>query len=470
MKTRFCPSPTGHIHLGNARTALFSALVALHEQGTFLLRIEDTDPIRSKYELAKDCQQDLHWLGLKWNEGPEVGGDNGPYWQSERQAIYDNYYNLLQEKGLAYPCFCSEQQLAMVRKAQRSTGKPPRYPGTCRSLSKDEIDAKVAAGLKPTLRFRMPDNGTIEFNDKVKGLQRFQSNDIGDFVIRRTDGTATFMYCNAIDDALMGVTLVLRGEDHLTNTPRQLEILRALALPQPDYAHMALIAGDDGSPLSKRHGSQSVRQLRQAGYLPDALTNYLARVGHSYEENELFDLATLAAKFDVDRFGKSAARFDLSQLRYWQKLAVSQLSEEQFWQWCGKEVFDHIKEKSTLFFQTFHTNVIFPEDVAAWAKIIDTETLDYQAEVMPVLQQAGVDFFQTALAAAKEQQVNFMHIADKVKHHVGVKGKHLYQPLRLALTGSLQGPEMKDVVQLLGKERLIRRFQHVLGLLAGESC
>ncbi len=470
MKTRFCPSPTGHIHLGNARTALFSALIALHEQGFFLLRIEDTDSTRSTRELAQDCQQDLHWLGLKWNEGPEVGGENGPYWQSERQAIYDHYYEKLLEKRYAYPCFCSEQQLAMARKAQRSAGKPPRYPGTCRSLSAEEVEAKLAAGLKPTLRFRMPNDGVIEFNDKVKGLQRFLPNDIGDFVIRRADGTATFMYCNAIDDALMKVTLVLRGEDHLTNTPRQLEILRALELPQPDYAHMALIAGDDGSPLSKRHGSQSLRQLREAGYLPEALNNYLARVGHSYEENELFDLTTLAAKFDIEKFGKSAARFDKAQLLYWQKLAVAQLTEEQFWQWSGKQVSDQVKENRCLFFQTLHTNVTFPDEVMMWVSSLHAQTLDYHDDVLLILQQAGAEFFQAALEAVNNEEIDFTTMANHVKNKLKVKGKQLFQPLRLVLTGQWHGPEMKNIVQLLGPERMVNRFQHVLQLLTGESC
>lgn len=465
MKTRFCPSPTGHIHLGNTRTALFSVLIALKHGGQFLLRIEDTDQSRSKQEYADDLQADLQWLGLVWQEGPGVEGDNGPYWQSQRQPIYEQFYDTLIEKGRAYSCFCTEQNLAMVRKAQRSAGQPPRYPGTCRNLSPAEIDTKIAEGLKPTLRFRMPDDEVIEFEDGVKGVQKFQSNDIGDFIIRRTDGTAPFMYCNAIDDALMGVDTVVRGEDHLTNTPRQLQILSALDLTLPTYAHIALIAGSDGSPLSKRHGSQSLKQLREAGYLPEALNNYLARVGHSYEHNELMDLPTLAAEFNMNRLGTSAARFDLSQLLFWQKTAVGQLTQDRFWQWVGAEISASVSQPE-LFFDTVHANVVFPGDVAHWVKLLHDDEINFEEDVNAVLKDAGTEFFKTALTATAKHGADFANIAAVVKTALNVKGKQLFQPLRVALTGQLHGPEMKNVVALLGDELTTKRFETVLRQLA----
>ncbi len=224
-KTRFCPSPTGLIHLGNARTALFNALLAMQYQGTFLLRIEDTDVQRSKKEYYHTLTEDLLWLGLEWQEGPEKDQGKGPYFQSERQQIYHHYYQELAQKNSAYPCFCTEEELALMRKVQRASGKPPRYAGTCFGLSQETITQKLALGLKPTLRFHVPNDCCIEFEDLVRGVQKFSGRDIGDFIIRRADGTSPFMFCNAIDDALMGVTHALRGEDHLTNTPRQLLIL-----------------------------------------------------------------------------------------------------------------------------------------------------------------------------------------------------------------------------------------------------
>lgn len=468
MKTRFCPSPTGYIHLGNARTALFSALVAMHDNGDFLLRIEDTDPTRSKDEYTDAVQQDLHWLGIHWQEGPGVEGANGPYFQSQRQGIYDSYYDQLIEQGRAYPCFCSEQQLAMTRKSQRASGQPPRYPGTCRHLSTDEIAAKRQQGLPATLRFRIPDSTTISFTDGVKGLQQFNSNDIGDFVIRRADGTAPFMYCNALDDALMGVDLIIRGEDHLTNSPRQIAILQALQLPVPGYAHIALIAGPDGSPLSKRHGSQSLQQLRAAGYLPIAVTNYMARVGHSYETNELFTLAQLAEHFSMQRVGKSAARFDLSQLRFWQKMAVSELQQMDFWNWVGDEITTCIPENDReLFFTTIQPNVIFPVEVAAWSKCLYQDDLIYHEEIATIVREAGTEFFVAAKHAVTTDGADFSTITNHLKQTLGVKGKALFMPLRSALTGQAHGPEMNNIVKLLGQTRTIARFEQAIALIKG---
>lgn len=299
MKSRFCPSPTGHLHLGNTRTALFNALLAKNQSGHFLLRIEDTDESRSFDHYTQALLDDLHWLGLDWQEGPEVDGPHAPYWQSKRQSIYAEYYEKLIQRQLAYLCFCTDSELAIERKVQLASGQPPRYAGHCRNLTAAEIETKLEKGCLPTLRFCVPKNQTIEFNDLVRGIQRFNTDDIGDFIIRRADKTASFIFCNAIDDALMGVTHALRGDDHLTNTPRQLLVLQALDLPAPNYGHIALIVGHDGSPLSKRHGSQSLLELREEGFLPEAITNYLARLGHNYKQTHYLSLAELSAHFSA---------------------------------------------------------------------------------------------------------------------------------------------------------------------------
>ena len=271
--------------MGNARTALFCALLATRDQGAFILRIEDTDAARSEPGLRRSqLREDLAWLGLHWQEGPDVGGAKGPYRQSERGAIYADYLQQLADKGEVYPCFCTAVELEMARKAQLAAGQPPRYAGTCARLGTAEIEARLAKGLKPALRFRVPEQGETVFEDLVRGRQVFAHRDIGDFIIRRADGSPAFFFSNALDDALMGITHVLRGEDHLANTPRQLLLLAALGLPAPRYAHLSLIVGQGGAPLSKREGGGSLRELRAEGLLPEALLNYLARLGHTYAE------------------------------------------------------------------------------------------------------------------------------------------------------------------------------------------
>ena len=252
LRTRFAPSPTGLLHLGNARTALFNFLIAQAAGGRFLLRIEDTDVARGHDKYVEALQEDLRWLGLDWQEGAGLGGDHGPYLQSERRSLYDNYFAALEAAHRAYPCFCTPQELDMERKSQLAAARPPRYSGRCYRLSADDAAARLAAGMPATLRFHVDEGQTVEFEDRVRGPQRFATDDIGDFVIRRSSGAAAFFFSNAVDDALMEIHLVVRGDDHLSNTPRQILILRALGLPVPGYAHIGLVVASGGAPLSKR--------------------------------------------------------------------------------------------------------------------------------------------------------------------------------------------------------------------------
>ncbi|ACJ17937.1 glutamate--tRNA ligase [Coxiella burnetii] len=460
MKSRFCPSPTGLMHLGNARTALFNYLFAKSKDGIFLLRIEDTDVERSKETFDLGLQEDLRWLNLEWQEGPGADEGNGPYHQSKRQAIYDDYYQRLEEADQAYPCFCSEEQLRLSRKIQRSAGKPPRYAGTCRSLSAAEIEKKKAEGLQPALRFRVPDDEVVVFADLVRGEQRFQTNDIGDFIIRRANGTSPFMFCNAIDDALMGVSHVLRGEDHLTNTPRQLLILQALELPVPTYAHIALIVGPDGSPLSKRHGSRGIKELRDNGYLPLALTNYLARLGHYYASDELLSLAELAKGFNVESLSKSPAKFNAQQLDYWQKQTVNQLPNDDFWEWAGSELQSQIPtDKADLFLTTVKPNVSFPRDVAYWVNVCFGKTFNLETAQSELLRATGNRYFEEAFEAFKKFGKDLNSVVSHLKEKLNLKGKPLYQPLRIALTGAEHGPELAKLILIMDYETIQNRLQ-----------
>lgn len=469
LKFRFCPSPTGLIHFGNVRTALFNVLLAHKLQGTFLLRIEDTDKERSKTEYTEALMADLRWLGLTWQEGPEVGGDKGPYWQSERQAIYDRYYAQLASGSShhAYPCFCSEQDLEAMRKVQRAQSQPPRYAGTCRHLSAADVAAKIAAGQTPTLRFRVPDGEAVEFTDLAKGPQRFLTDDIGDFIIRRADGSAPFMYCNAIDDALMGVTHVVRGEDHLTNTPRQILILQALELPLPQYCHISLIMGADHTPLSKRNGSRNMQTLREEGYLPVAIANYLARLGHYYGEEKLMTLPQLADGFDFSHLSRSAAHFDEQQLLHWQKEAVMSLSLPALKEWVKDQVvhLDWVPtEKQDAFLKTIQPNVLFPKEFDDWAKHLYAAELSFEPALRDILMSAGKLFFSTAIQAIQDEGLNYAHLQQALQKECHIKGRALFQPLRVVLTGVLHGPQLEDLLQLMGSTQAQRRFAAALAL------
>ncbi len=470
VKTRFAPSPTGRLHLGNVRTALFSWLLARRMGGQFLLRFEDTDLERSAQAFEAGMEEDLHWLGLDWDEGPGAGGESGPYRQSERGDIYAGYFQRLEARGEVYPCFCSPQELKLSRKAQLASGRPPRYAGTCARLTPDEVRERLDRGLSPTLRFRVPDDRCVEFDDVVRGRQRFECADIGDFVVRRSDGTPAFFFSNAVDDALMGVTDVLRGEDHLANTPRQILILAALDLPVPRYGHTAMLVGSDGAPLSKRSGSRSLEELREAGYLPGALLNYLARLGHHYEHDEWLEPDGLAAGFELGHVGRSPAHYDVSQLLHWQKEAVVRASDEELWTWMsgrtyieGGRVADFVPAGHELaFVEAVRDNVVMPSEAFLWAGQLFSDGDIWTAEARGAIEAAGQPFFETALQRLDDAGADFKTYSKAVAGAAGVKGKALFMPLRAALTGETHGPEMARVWPLMGQVRVRRRLQAVI--------
>ncbi|HEU5281118.1 MAG TPA: glutamate--tRNA ligase [Gammaproteobacteria bacterium] len=465
IRTRFAPSPTGMIHLGNARAALFSALYARHHQGKFVLRIEDTDVARSEERFVASLQADLRWLGVDWQEGPGVDGAYGPYWQSQRQKNYEHYYEKLHEKGLIYPCFCSDQSLMLARKLALSQGKPPRYSGKCRALSKADVEAKIAAGEKPAWRFIVPQNKLIPFVDAVKGPQQFNSDDIGDFIIRRADGSPPFLFCNAVDDADMHITHVLRGEDHLANTPRQIMILESLGLPLPQYGHLSLIVGHDGAPLSKRHGSYSLHEMHSSGFLPNALMNYLSRLGHACESQALLNFDELAQQFYLEKLSKSPARFDVNQLLYWQRTAVQALNAEGVWRWLGERVEGIVPLNARVRFADIIKMIVdFPDDAYAWAKIFFHDQAVYDEEAKAIIQQAGEQYFVEAELAVQKYGTDMKPMFEEMKRTLNISGKALFMPLRVALTGKLHGPDMAQISELLGAEKMQHRLSRAFKL------
>jgi glutamyl-tRNA synthetase len=457
--TRFAPSPTGELHLGNARTALFNFLLARHAGGRFVLRIEDTDAQRSQESHLAVVLEDLRWLGLNWDAGPDREDDRGPYRQSQRGALYARFFEALERQEVAYPCFCTPLELELSRRAQLGSGRPPRYAGTCRDLSAEQRLARQAQGLAATLRFRVPAGRRIEFVDLVHGPQSFLSDDIGDFIVRRADGTAAFFFSNAVDDASMGVTHVLRGEDHLANTPRQLLILETLALRAPSYGHVSLILGPDGTPLSKRHGATSVREYRDGGYRPEALLNHLFRLGHSSGEHGLLDLEAMARAFDPTHLGRSSAHFDAQQLLVWQKEAAHHLSADEARAWLAPALPSGLDEPTTrAFIAAILPNVVLPQDAVPWARIVFGPPPALEPEGERIVARAGEGYFAAAAQAARQSGNDLQAIVAAVKTATGRKGAELYMPLRFALTGRGHGPELAPLLRAMPAAAVLVRL------------
>jgi glutamyl-tRNA synthetase len=458
--TRFAPSPTGYLHVGNARTALFNYLAARGSGGRLVIRIEDTDAGRGDERLLAAALADLRWLGIEWDEGPDVGGPHAPYRQSERGSRYTSAVAELEGRGLAYPCFCSPEELGIARRAQLAAGRPPRYAGTCAGLLAGEVARRLAAGQRPATRFRVPPGRVIEFEDRIHSTQRFGTDDIGDFVIRRADGSAAFFLSNALDDATMGVTLVLRGDDHLANTPRQILLLEALGLPVPSYGHLPLVLGATGAPLSKREGATGLHVLRERGFLPSALCNYLVRLGHACGSDEWLGLAAMPAHFELGRVSRSSARFDEAQLLHWQREAVSQATVEELVAWLGLRL-DALDSGSRRaeFVAAVRGNLLLPSDVEPLLGMVcDTDIAPDEA-ASAAIAAAGARFFAAAASEWQVHEGDFRTWARAVGAASGRRGAELYGPLRAALTGTNHGPELAPLVALMGSARVAARLE-----------
>ena len=478
MRLRFAPSPTGQLHVGNARTALFNWLMARGQGGTFIVRIEDTDVERSTAESEAAIIADLRWLGLDWNEGPDVGGPCGPYRQSERLHLYESYANELVADGHAYHCFCTREQLDVERRAAVEAGQPARYSGRCRSITREAAEARIAAGERPALRFRVPENREIVFTDAVRGSVRFHTEVIGDPVIVRADGMPAYNFAVVVDDALMGITHVIRGEDHISNTPRQLLLYEALGFSPPLFAHLSLVLGPDHSPLSKRHGATSVAEFRVKGYLPEALVNYLALIGWSPRTSsdgrsgddtaELMPLDELAQRFSLDKVGLSAGVFDEEKLawvnRHYLKLAaaerIAELSIPYF-------VDAGVSIRPTADALAFLSSVVpiaslsvdrlaqVPERLAFLFDYDATHALATPA-VRDEMQADAVRGVCEALAdvlaqTARLDRDRFRAAATEVRARTGQKGRALFHPIRVALTGRSEGPELDLAVPAIDR-------------------
>jgi nondiscriminating glutamyl-tRNA synthetase len=477
MRLRFAPSPTGQLHVGNARTALFNWLLARGSGGTFILRIEDTDFERSSRESEAAIVRDLRWLGLDWDEGPDTGGAHGPYRQSERLHLYQSYAKELLGAEHAYYCFCSTAQLDAERQDAVAHGRPARYAGTCRRLSRDAAAARIAAGERPAIRFRVPQERDVVFTDAVRGDVRFQADVIGDPVIVRADGTPAYNFAVVVDDALMEITHVIRGEDHISNTPRQILVYEALGFTPPTFAHLSLVMGPDHSPLSKRHGATSVAEFRSKGYLPEALVNYLALIGWSPREAggrgggddaELMAIDELARRFSLDRVGHSAGVFDEEKLawanRHYLKIADPARLAELTLPYFSDAGVRMTPDAAGVAFLAFAMSMAsasvdrLSQVPARLALLFDYSTDRALAEpgVREEMRGDGAGAVVTALAeelasAPRLDRERFRAVANQVKARTGQKGKALFHPIRLALTGRAEGPELDLAVPAIDR-------------------
>ena len=480
VRVRYAPSPTGHLHIGNARTALFNYLFARSQGGKFIIRIEDTDRKRNIEGGEQSQLNYLKWLGIDWDESVDVGGEYGPYRQSERNDIYKTYYEELLEKGLAYKCYCTEEELEKEREEQAARGEMPRYSGKCRNLTKEEQEKLEAEGRQPSIRFKVPQGEVIRFDDIVKGEISFETDGIGDFVIVKKDGTPTYNFAVAVDDYLMKMTHVLRGEDHISNTPKQIMIYNALGWDIPAFGHMTLIVNESRKKLSKRDESiiQFIEQYEELGYLPEALFNFITLLGWSpVGEEELFTKEQFIEIFDVNRLSKSPAVFDTHKLKWVNNQYVKKLDLDQVieltvphLQKAGKvseELTGSEQEWVRKLISLYQEQLSYGAEIVELTELFFKDDIQYNREARTVLEEEQVPEVLRVFAEKLEQLDSFT--ADEIKASIkavqketGHKGKKLFMPIRVATTGQTHGPELPQSIELLGKDTVLKRLHNII--------
>ncbi len=480
VRVRYAPSPTGYLHIGNARSALFNYLFARHYDGEFIIRIEDTDKARHVDEGEASQLNYLKWLGIDWDESVDVGGDYGPYRQSERSHIYKPYIDKLLEEDKAYRCYMTAEELEAEREEQLKNGQQPKYSGKHAHLTKEEEEAFIAEGREPSIRIRVPKDKTYTFNDMVKGDVSFDSNGIGDWVIVKKDGTPTYNFAVVIDDHEMDITHVLRGDDHISNTPRQLMVYDALGFEAPEFGHMTLIVNEERKKLSKRDSGilQFIEDYEALGYLPEALFNFIALLGWTPGgEEEIFSKDEFIELFTEDRLSKSPAFFDKTKLAWVNNQYMKQKDTEAVFELALPFLVKEgvVSENAS-------------EEELDWAKrlvALYQPQMSYAAEIVELSEQffkTEVTYDEDAKAVLAEEQVpelmdalkeTFNNLEDfkadnikkaikEVQKATGIKGKKLFMPIRVATTGETKGPELPNALELLGKDTVLARIENVI--------
>ena len=474
VRVRFAPSPTGYLHIGGARTALFNWLFARKMGGKLILRIEDTDVARLKEDSVSQILTSLKWLGINWDEGPEVGGDYGPYYQSERFDIYRKYCQQLVDEGKAYYCFCTPEELEAQREKQRQAKQPFRYARTCRDLTPEEVKARIDAGASYSVRLKIPAEGSVVVHDLIHGDVTFNMDQYDDFVIMKSNGIPTYNFAVVIDDHLMGMTHVMRAEEHLSNTPKQLLVYQAFGWEPPKFGHMSMILAPDRSKLSKRHGATSVEEFRSQGFVAEAIVNYLTLLGWGPgDEREIFSLQDTVELFELEQMSKKAAIYDTKKLTWMNGQYLSELPLEKI-----------LPEVKPFFVKDGYVDEAwFAENEEYFAKLVDTvrvrvktlqeiaDASDYFFKDVESYDEKGVAkhfkpeavaLLEECIAAVEADDVYSLETTEAAYNKIAADnnlalGKVIH-PTRLALTGRTVSPGMFDVMVLLGKENTLARL------------
>lgn len=477
VRVRYAPSPTGHLHIGNARTALFNYLFARHHGGKFIIRIEDTDVKRNVAGGEENQLTYLKWLGMDWDESVDVGGNYGPYRQTERLDLYRPLVQDLLDRGLAYRCYCTEEELEKEREEQMARGETPRYSGKCRHLTPEQLAAYDAEGRQYSIRFRVPEGRTFTFDDLVKGPISFESDVSGDFVIVKKDGIPTYNFAVVLDDHLMNITHVLRGEDHVSNTPRQLMIYDAFGWEPPVFGHMTLIVGENHKKLSKRDESviQFIEQYDQLGYLPEAIFNFIALLGWSPEgEEEIFSKDELISIFDANRLSRSPAVFDTNKLAHLNNHYIKNADPKRI----ASLAIPHLQRAGRLPAELSPEQqawaealvALYQEQMTAASDIVELSELFFRSELSVDEEAAAVlaepqvpNVLSTFLAKveglADFSEENIGAAIKEVQKETGSKGKGLFMPIRVALTGQMHGRDLNQTIFLLGRDKVVDRLK-----------
>ena len=483
VRVRYAPSPTGNLHIGNARTALFNYLFAKHYGGDFVLRIEDTDFKRNKEEGERSQLKYMDWLGLDYDEGIGKEKEFGPYRQSERIEIYQKYAEQLLAEDKAYKCYMTAEELEAEREEQVANGLPPRYSGKHAHLTKEEQDQFEKEGRKPSIRIRVPQDRTYSFNDMVKGELSFEGKDFGDFVIVKNDGVATYNFAVAIDDHLMEISHVLRGDDHVSNTPKQLVVYEALGFKPPIFGHMTLIVNENKKKLSKRDETiiQFIEQYDDLGYLPEALFNFITLLGWSPEgEQEIFTREEFVKIFDEKRLSKSPAFFDNNKLTWINNQYIKAQSLERivnlalpFFVKEGVATQEEVDNNRAWFeklISLYQPQMSYGAEIVELTKQFFVEEIKFDEEELEILKQDTTvavfeDFLEKLEVAGDFTSESIKTLIKTIQKDTGVKGKNLFMPIRIASTGSMHGPELNTSLELLGRDRVVARVKAALELI-----
>lgn len=473
MRVRFAPSPTGSLHVGGARTALYNWFFARRMQGSFVLRIEDTDVDRSSPESEGGVVSDLRWLGIDWDEGPDCGGSHGPYRQSERKEIYTETALKLLRAGQAYRCYCTPEELEQRRQELLSRGQSPHYDGHCRNLSNQERAELESVGRVPSLRFATPEKEFL-LRDIVRGEVRFPARMVGDFILVRPDGMPTYNFSCVVDDHLMEITHVVRAEEHLPNTLRQLMLYESLGAAPPEFAHLSLILNRERAKLSKRDGATSVFEFRRLGYVPEAIVNYLSLLGWSPgDDRELMGIDEIVKAFSLERATKAAAIFDVSKLdwmngHYIRTLDIDYLFRLSLPFFQNTSLRDADEKKLQKILALVRGNLAKLGDLPYHVAMFGDEIPDYETEARHLLEEpSSADVVSGAARLLGEMDVSSEESAKEwlaaVSRETGKKGKELFMPIRAALTGSLHGRGLPQIIEILGKENCLKRLGYAVG-------